>query len=141
MDVKRRYYIEIENNTAAETQPVNTQPEENGIQSEKTFTQDEVNRIVSERLSRERAKAETPDNNDIAAREADLKRRENTFNCKEYLINEKLPQELLDVFSIDDIEKFKNNVEKIRPLLHDPNAPSQKSVRTCRRRKEVKYEY
>ena len=35
---------------------VSTQPEDNG--TEKTFTQDEVNRIVSERLSRERAKAE-----------------------------------------------------------------------------------
>lgn len=117
--------MELENtNTAAETQPENTQPEGNGAQSEKTFTQDEVNRIVSERLSRERAKVEASDNNDIEAREADLKHRENTFSCKEYLSGEKLPHGLLDVFSTDDVETFKSNVEKIRPFLNDPNAPS-----------------
>lgn len=111
------------NTTVEETQQGTTQPEGNGAQSKKTFTQDEVNRIVSERLSRERAKAETTDNNDFEAREADLKHRENTFSCKEYLAGEKLPHELLDVFGTDDVETFKSNVEKIRPLLHDPNAP------------------
>ena len=112
------------NTTVEETQQETTQPEGNGTQSERTFTQDEVNRIVSERLSRERAKTETIDTNDFEAREAELKRRENIFSCKEYLAGEKLPHELIDVFGTDDVEKFKSNVEKIRPLLHDPNAPS-----------------
>lgn len=111
------------NTTVEETQQGTTQPEGNGTQSERTFTQDEVNRIVSERLSRERIKAKTSDNNDIESREADLKHRENTFSCKEYLASEKLPHELLDVFGTDDIETFKSNVEKIRPLLNDTNAP------------------
>ena len=34
----------------------NSTPEENGGSSEKMFTQDDVNRIVSERLAREREK-------------------------------------------------------------------------------------
>ena len=37
-----------------------TQPEENGTPAEgKTFTQEEVNQIVRERLAREKAKAES----------------------------------------------------------------------------------
>ena len=37
-----------------------TQPEDNGAQQGRTFTQEEVNRIVSDRLARERAKANRP---------------------------------------------------------------------------------
>lgn len=36
----------------------NTQPEGNGAQSEKTFTQEEVNKIVSDRLARDKAKSD-----------------------------------------------------------------------------------
>lgn len=46
------------NNNALVQENTNTQPEENGAQSEKTFTQEEVNRIVSERLARERAESD-----------------------------------------------------------------------------------
>ena len=45
-----------EMNLDAEQQPTTPTPEENGGQGGKMFTQDEVNRIVSERLARERAK-------------------------------------------------------------------------------------
>lgn len=38
----------------------NTQPAGNGKAAEKTFTQEEVNRIVSDRLARERTKAQQP---------------------------------------------------------------------------------
>ena len=50
--------FELENGTAPEEQQgtTQTQPEGNGERSEKTFTQDEVNKIVSERLARDRAK-------------------------------------------------------------------------------------
>lgn len=44
MDVKRRYFImEMTNTNTVEEKQVTTQPEENG---EKTFTQEDVNRIT-----------------------------------------------------------------------------------------------
>ena len=51
----------------AEAAEENIQPE-----GEKTFTQEDVNRIVSKRLSEEKQKAEA----DIAKREAQLKQKE-----------------------------------------------------------------
>ena len=68
-----------DNNTVDTTQQeTTTQPEENG--TGKTFTQEEVNNIVRERLARERAKA--PDDADLTARENDLKAREAAFNAR-----------------------------------------------------------
>lgn len=55
-----------ENNLNAEQQPTTPTPEENGGQGGKLFTQDEVNRIVSDRLARERAK--TGDDGDYKAK-------------------------------------------------------------------------
>ena len=73
---------ETKNNTVAEEQQENTQPEDNGTQSEKTFNQDEVNKIVSERLARERAKSEAI-YADIEARENAIADREKEFADKE----------------------------------------------------------
>lgn len=104
---------------------VNTQPEGNG--TEKTFTQDEVNRIVSERLARERAKSEpTPDEK----RESELNARENKMNCKEYLIDHKYPADLLEVFNTDNAEEFKANTEKLLKLFPAIIEPIYNPVRS-----------
>ena len=55
-----------------------TQPEANGMAA-KTFTQEEVNTIVRERLARERAKGA---GDDLSARETDLKAREDALKAK-----------------------------------------------------------
>ncbi|MDE7002940.1 MAG: hypothetical protein K2P08_00785 [Oscillospiraceae bacterium] len=70
-------------NQNTEQQPETTPtPEASGGQGEKLFTQADLDRIIGERLSRERAKAE-PSLGD--AREADLKAREAQMDCREYL--------------------------------------------------------
>ena len=68
-------------NTNMETQQQTTTPtpEETGG---RMFTQEEVNRIVSDRLARERAKAEP---SPLDEREAAIKARESALDCKEYL--------------------------------------------------------
>ena len=72
----------------------------------KTFTQDEVNRIVSERLARDRAdRAETPSPED--EREKALKAREARLDCRDYLDRKKYPAALLDVLDTADVDKFK----------------------------------
>ena len=91
-----------------------THPVDNGVSaSNKTFTQEEVNRIVSERLARERMKAaEEPSEAD--RREKDLAQRENALKCKELVLNsEDYPKELLEVFDTTDFDKFKESADKL----------------------------
>lgn len=98
-------------NTQSQSQAATTQPEDNGNQAQgKTFTQEEVNNIVRERLARERAKAEPsqPDQ-----REQDLTARENALVCREYIAEKKYPKELLEFFPTDSAEQFKASVEKL----------------------------
>lgn len=74
----------------------------NGGTGGKVFTQEEVNRIVSERLQREREKQPTEDE-----REKALKAREARLDCRDYLDSMKYPADLLDVLDCSDVEKFK----------------------------------
>ena len=76
----------------------NSTPEENGGSSEKMFTQDDVNRIVSERLAREREKLTQQPKED--EREQALKARENKLDCRDYLDAKKYPAALLDVLDL-----------------------------------------
>ena len=99
--------------------------------TEKTFTQEEVNNIVQERLARERAKNEpTP----AELREKELTARENKMSCKEYIAEQKYPSELLDLFDTADMEQFKGNVEKMKELFPRIFMPPSKipiAVRGC----------
>ena len=104
---------------------VNNNPAGANAGTEKTFTQEEVNNIVQERLARERAKNEpTP----AELREKELTARENKMSCKEY------PSELLDLFDTADMEQFKGNVEKMKELFPRIFMPPSKipiAVRGC----------
>ena len=100
-------------NNVNQTEPINTQPEDNGVQAEKTFTQDEVNKIVSDRLAKERSKAEQVKSDEDAQRAAELTARENKLICKEYLMDNNYPMEMLDCMDTSDPEKFKNNAKSI----------------------------
>lgn len=71
----------------------------------KLFTQDDVNRIVSERLARDRADRTASSPAD--EREAALKAREARLDCRDYLDSKKYPAALLDVLDTGDVEKFK----------------------------------
>lgn len=103
------------------------QPEENGTQEsakqekkeERTFTQEEVNHIVAERLARERAKTSelSPEE---TKRTAELDARESQLNCKEFLMKNGYPLELLDLLDTNDFENFKTKTEKISEALTNP---------------------
>ena len=94
----------------------NTHPEGNGAQTaeSKLFTQEEVNKIISERLQRERTKAEPSEQE---RRESDLKARENRLACREYLIENKYSHELLEILDTADVERFKGSVDKLTELF------------------------
>lgn len=101
-----------------QTQQPNADPAATGENKGKLFTQDEVNRIVSERLNRERERAaqaaETAPDDDTARRRAELTEAENRIKCKEFLLdNKQYPAALLDLYDTKDFEAFKANAEKL----------------------------
>ena len=108
----------------------NKQQPENGTQPAtgdkgRTFTQEEVNKIIQERLTRERAKAE-PD--PMEQREKDLAAREAAMTCKEYIGEKKYPAGLLELFDTSDAEQFKASVEKLLELF--PEIDPAKAAKT-----------
>lgn len=106
-----------------------TQPEGNGAPAGKTFTQEEVNKIVSDRLAKERAKQEQPQADpaaeQLAQREKDLSARESRMTCTEYIKEKGLDAALMDIFDTGDAEVFKANVGKLLALYPtiDPAKP------------------
>lgn len=101
-----------------EQQPTTPTPEASGDQGAKLFTQADLDRIIGERLSRERAKQE-PSPEDT--READLKAREARMDCREFVASGGYPAELLELFDTTDVEKFKAAVEKLDGIVGLPS--------------------
>lgn len=91
----------------------NTQTEGN---NEKTFTQEEVNKIVQQRL--ERAKSKEPD--ELAKREAELKNREMSLTIREQLSGAGLPKELASVISADTEDEAIEKINIIKKYIDQP---------------------
>lgn len=108
---------ELKTTNANQTEP-DTQPEDNGDKNqsgsgtERTFTQDEVNKIIKERLQRERSKAGAEQQQHEAEKTAELTAKENRLTCKEFLLNSGYPQKLLDILDTSDPETFKSKAEE-----------------------------
>lgn len=106
--------------TANQNEPA-TQPEDNGAQetrSDRTFTQEEVNRIVSERLAKERSRAAQAQQTEADNRAAELTAKENRLICKEFLIDNEYPAELLDAIDTSDPEEFKRKATSAYNAIH-----------------------
>lgn len=121
--------------------PEETQHTEAGQETGKTFTQEEVNRIIADRIKREREKAEKEHakaleelsaslNHDIDSKVAELNRRENVLLCREYLLDNDLPAGLLDIIPTDNVDEFKKKANKAREeFVKTPvNLPPLKST-------------
>lgn len=110
--------INTNQNQGPEQQTTNSTPEASGGQGEKLFTQADLERIIGDRLARERAKAE-PSPEDT--READLRAREARLTCREFISGEGYPSALLEMFDTTDAEKFKAVVEKLDSIVDLPS--------------------
>lgn len=91
-----------------------TQPEANGA-SGRTFTQEEVNKIISERLAKERAKGESEVA--VSQREQLLRERENRLTCQEYLREQGLREELLEVLDTKDPADFQAKAARLSEIF------------------------
>ena len=90
--------------------------------TEKTFTQEEVNRIVQERLARVKMPAE-PDQ-----RELDLQKRERALYAKEAVANAGLDKELADEFAGMDKETIDKCLKIIAPYAQKMKEPILNAV-------------
>lgn len=81
--------------------------------SERTFTQDEVNRIVGERLARVKSEPSA----DLIEREHRCAQRELQLDAREKLANAGLPKELLDVINYSTKENLDNSIKTLQRLF------------------------
>ena len=79
---------------------------------EKTFTQEEVNRIVSDRLARDRDKRTA----ELDEREKELKRRELALSAREKLEAAGLNKELCKVLKYDDEAELDEAIRELQNI-------------------------
>lgn len=95
---------------------------------EKTFTQEDVNRIVQERLAKEKAK--NSGDADFARREQELVQRELHMTAKEMLSEKGLPVQLFDALNCTDKETMEKSIATIETIFnHKANATSSISFK------------
>lgn len=86
------------------------------MSEERTFTQDDVNKIVQERLAKEKAKYDA----DFAKRDTELQARELRLKAREVLGEKGLPVELLDALNISSQEAFEQSLAIIEKNMSQP---------------------
>ena len=104
----------------------NADPATSQETGEKTITQEDVNRIVQERLAKEKSK-----NNgdaDFAKREQELAQRELHMSAKEMLSEKGLPVQLFDALNCKDEETLKKSISTIETVFNEYKANATKSI-------------
>lgn len=94
---------------------------------EKTFTQDDVNRIVQERLAKEKAK--NSGEADFAKREQELAQRELHMTAKELLSEKGLPVQLFDALNCTDKETLEKSIATIETVFNEYKAKATSNIR------------
>ncbi|WP_313132789.1 DUF4355 domain-containing protein [Anaerocolumna sp.] len=97
----------------------NTNPTEGQSQEVKTFTQDEVNKIVGERLAKEKTKLEQA----VTLREQELNKRELNLKAKELLTEKGLPLEILEALNYSNEDSLNNSISIIEKQLKKDAPP------------------
>lgn len=94
---------------------------------EKTFTQDDVNRIVQERLAKEKAK--NSGEADFAKREQELAQRELHMTAKELLSEKGLPVQLFDALNCTDKETLEKSIATIETVFNEYKANATGNIK------------
>ena len=103
-----------------ENKTTNTNPESGA--GAKTFSQDDVNRIVGERLAAEKRKGEAA----LAEREQQLAQRELLLTAKEKLTESGLPVELLDALNVSSPEAMEKAITTVKAVIDKIKAEAPK---------------
>lgn len=86
---------------------------DNMDQQEKTFTQDEVNKIVSDRLGREKERYEK----DYQAKAEELRQREMRMKGTELLKSHHLSEEMYDILKFSNTEELETSILSLKKAL------------------------
>lgn len=100
-----------------------TEPSGKNGSEPKTFTQEDIDRIVQDRLARERKKYQPDEPDPVESREKELKQREMALDIKELLNKEKYPAELANILKYSSVDEFKEQYEALKSLLPNSDAP------------------
>ena len=90
-----------------------TQTGTEGTQAERTFTQEDVNRIVQERLAKEKSRSTGNTGDELDKRAADLDLRERKLTAREKRQENGLPDYLVDALNMNTDEDFQKSLEAI----------------------------
>jgi hypothetical protein len=94
-----------------------TEPNGKNGGEQKVFTQEEVDRIVKNRLIREREKNHPEHPDPMDEKEQEFAKREMIFEVKELLISEKCPTKLADILQYSSMEEFKEQYEALKEFM------------------------
>ncbi len=111
--------MEDNKNTSTE----GTQTGTEGTQGERTFTQEDVNRIVQERLAKEKSKGNGDD--ELNKRAAELDLRERKLTAREKLRENGLPDYLVDALNMNTDEDFQKSMEAILKMKGETKGSEQ----------------
>lgn len=93
---------------------------------EKTFTQEDVNRIVQERLAKEKAK--NSGDADFARREQELVQRELHMTAKEMLSEKGLPVQLFNALNCTDKETMEKSIATMETIFNQYKANAASNI-------------
>ncbi len=92
--------------------------------SDKLFTQSDLDRIIGERLSRDKNK----NSEELDKREKELHSKELKFIAKQLLDEKKLPTELADILKFEDEKSIVEVIETIEKLIGNKKTENKLSV-------------
>lgn len=92
----------------------------------KTFTQEDVNRIVQERLAKEKSKGNGDD--ELNKRAAELDMRERKLTAREKLRENGLPDYLVDALNMNTDEDFQKSMEAILKMKGETSISEPKPI-------------
>ena len=105
-----------------------TQTGTEGTQQGKTFTQEDVNRIVQERLAKEKSKGNS--NEELDKRAAELDLRERKLNAVTKLREKGLPDYLVDALNMNTDDDFDKAIEAILKMKGEDEGTQSQSAGT-----------
>lgn len=109
-----------------------TQTGTGDAQGGRRFTQEEVNRIVQERLAKEKSKGTGNIEDELNQRAASLDLRERKLTAREKLRENGLPDYLVDALNMGTDEDFQKSMEAILKMKGETGgSPEPKPVGKC----------
>lgn len=98
-----------------------------GTGDKRTFSQEDVNRIVQERLAKEKAKSSGE--SDFTKREQELERRELHMSAKELLSEKGLPVQLFEALNCTDRETMEKSIATVEKYFKECRANATSNIK------------